>query len=1061
MNILRNYGLLFLLSFAALLSAKGQNARFVNPFIGTGKCDVPTLWGNYGGTFPGATAPWGMVQLTPETSIRPSEVGYYYEDTSVRSFSCLHHLSGYPNGSAGRLHLIFWPEKIEALPAGFAGRPFLHTQEKAEPGYYSLSLDKGDRVEMTAATRAGLFRYTSASGQTTVVLLNGDALRVKDRQTVQADFMHAVIRFQKPFSSYEMKGDTAYFHFSAPQTREGLLIAVSASASGFEGSEKNREAEITDWDFDRLRKQTYAEWDRELACVEVKSDRLDDIQQFYTALYHSFLFPNILSDVGEEVRYGNFSPWDTFRTLHPLLSLLKPERQKGMVRSMLDARDGDGRFPEAAMTGLHYIPVIVDAYMKGATDADPQEMWQAMQAYQAPELNQPFRQDYLEHGFVRASLEKSVSITTEYAYDDWALGRFAEMIGRDGTFFLDHSLNYRNLFDAESQFLLPREGDQFLRHAGELGFQESNKWTASYFVPHNMNDLIHLLGGDSCFVDRLQFGFDSGKIHFDNEPVFHYPYLFTWAGRPDLTVRYVHQVLRDAYRNTPGGLPGNDDLGSMSSWFVFSSMGVFPACPGSGEYLLSEPLFDEVRLQAPDGKMLCITKSGRLSSADRLPVVRLGEKTIARWFVSHQEWMEKESIRFDASDGSVDCRSFERPYSETAGKPDFNVRLGEPITRKMLSGTVNALPFTVKNQGINGSYVAELYADGQVIASKHILLPSGKEVKDTLDFTLYCEGRQTISLAGKTYSIQVLDSARRVAPFVCTAISVPSLLAVGDSLYGSFVCKNIAGRRLTQTLPVWLDERLIHSMELTLEPGEEQTLRIPLCMEASGFYRIRLLNREKRVKAYSHALETCVLDLDYGKREGERLLDQSGFGNDGVGHGRLRWDETSVQTTEQAYITFPASESLMETGKTLTLLTWIAPQTPIEPRAYADFFTKGDYTLMKMEGPKSLVFFAGGWGRGMCEIAVPSDWYTAWHQIAGVCTGHSLKIYLDGKLMQEIEVAGELEETEVPWNIGRNAEMPFSRFSDMRFSRTRIYGTALSDQDIRLLYQEEKGNYQH
>lgn len=255
MRILKDYCLLFLFSIVGLLPAFGQNAQWVNPFIGTGKCDVPTLWGNYGGTFPGATAPWGVVQLTPETSVRPSEVGYYYEDAAIRSFSCLHHLSGYPNGSAGRLHFVFWPEKIQSLSAGFVGRAFSHTDEKAEPGYYSVSFADGDRVEMTAGMRCGLFRYYSSSKQTTIVLSNAGAVEVKDKQTLHAALMHSVIRFQQPFESYEIKGNTVYLHFSDRQTKDGLLISLSVSSSGFEASEKNRKAEGVAWNFEQLRRQ--------------------------------------------------------------------------------------------------------------------------------------------------------------------------------------------------------------------------------------------------------------------------------------------------------------------------------------------------------------------------------------------------------------------------------------------------------------------------------------------------------------------------------------------------------------------------------------------------------------------------------------------------------------------------------------------------------------------------------------------------------------------------------------------------------------------------------------
>lgn len=188
------------------------------------------------------------------------------------------------------------------------------------------------------------------------------------------------------------------------------------------------------------------------------------------------------------------------------------------------------------------------------------------------------------------------------------------------------------------------------------------------------------------------------------------------------------------------------------------------------------------------------------------------------------------------------------------------------------------------------------------------------------------------------------------------------------------------------------------------------------------------------------------------------VTDNSGFENHAQGHGALHWEKYSVETGEQAYLTLPASESLMTTYSQLTLLAWIAPQHPVA--GYVDFFTKGDYTVLKMEGPEDLVFFAGGWGRGVCQVKVPSDWYGRWHLVAGVCTGEFLRLYIDGKLLQEIPVQGKLSATEVNWNIGRNAEMPFSRFSVMKHAYTRIYGAALTNQEIEEIYRSECKQFQ-
>lgn len=1043
----------------------GQNAQFVNPFIGTGKCNVSTLWGNYGGTYPGATAPWGMVQLTPETSIRPSESGYYYEDSSIRSFSCLHHLSGFPNGSSGYLHLAFLKGRVNKLASDFSGRAFSHAKEQAIPGYYGVSFTDGDRVEMTASVHSGLFRYSSSSDTTTVVIWGAGNLNIRDSQTVMGSFMHSLVHFQTPFYAYEIKNDTAYLHFAGKHAERQLMAAVSASASGVEKSEMNRVVEIPGWDFEQLKSQTYDAWNRELSCVEVQSDDVEAICQFYTALYHSFLYPNIVSDAdgtykGRQVAwgrmYGNFSPWDTFRTLHPLLSLLKPDRQKEMICSLMEEYESNGMFPSAPMTGLHYAPLLVDACFKDAADVDERKLWDALMAYQQAEFAGAFGKEYNQRGFIDASLEKSVSVTTEYVYDDWVLGRLAEKVGEDVTSYWERARNYQNLFDVETCFLLPRGKDGFLRKSGELGFQESTKWTASCFAPHDVAGLIHLWGGDSCFVAWLEQAFDKGRIVFDNEPVFHYPYLFTWAGRPDITRRYVHQILRESYSNTPGGLPGNDDLGSMSSWFAFSAMGIFPACPGSDEYLLTEPLFDKVRIFRSGNIELEIKKNDTAFSSDRLPFVCLGGKRISRWFVSHHEWMREKVISFEESDSSGEKSVQKRPYSLTKDAPEFEVSSVRLVDSVMCSGGLNAFLFTVKNKGSVGSYLAQTALENRYNASMRILLEANQEKADTLVFSLYREGIHTLSFAGREYAVQVLDSVRRTSPLFCTSISLPSLWKSGEQVEGLFVCKNVSGKRGTYSVPLYLGDTLVETKSLVLEPGEEQTLCFSLCVNRAGMYKVRLLDKEKRVKVYSKAQEACVLDLDYGRRKGQCIPDNSGFGNNGTACGDLQWGPNCVQTGDCSYIILPATESLMETREGLTLLTWIAPQAPVKSHTYADFFTKGDYTLMKMEGPQSLVFFAGGWGRGMCEVRVPSDWYTAWHQIAGVCTGDSLKFYIDGRCVQEIAVSGRLEETEVSWNIGRNAEMPFSRFSDMKFGRTRIYGAALSDDDIEALYHAEK-----
>lgn len=1063
-----------LLLFVALMSqfsAYAQNASFVNPFIGTGKSHARTLWGNYGGTYPGAVAPWGQIQLTPETSVRPLETGYYYEDTKIRSFSCVSHASGYPNGSAGLVHLSFFAGVIDRIPSGYDGRPFSHRHEEAKPGYYCVRFQSGDRAEMTAVERAGLFRYYSEEDKTTLVVTKAGTLSAEGRNVLKSTHLHTTLRFSRPWEECMLRHDTAYLVFDRRQTADGLLIKVGASTHSFEGSAKNMDAGIAGWDFDSTRQSAYDRWDRELACVRIESDDRENKEKFYTALYHSFLLPWVVSDVDgmysarnratEGEAYGEFSSWDTFRTLHPLLSLLKPQRQTDMVRSMMDEFRRSGKLPKGPMTGFHTIPILLDSYLKGATDEDASELYHAMlSCYEHDGKGSSSIDAYIDAGYLDASKEKSVSITTEYAYNDWAMGRFATLAGRpeEAETFLKRSYNYRNLFDEQTLFILPKDKNGFVHNSGELGYQESNRWTASYFVPHNVRDLFNLAGGAEAFVRHLQSGYEAGDIIHDNEPVFHYPYLFTWAGRPDLTAQAVRRILNNDYSSRPGGIPGNDDLGSTSSWFVLSAIGLFPACPGTGEYILTPPLFPKIELLLRNGKTLSISTRGDTGQYAVFPSLSFDGKAHHKLFVTHRDISNGGELIYDFNNPASDLSSYIRPYSETKEKPDFHVTASAPSLKQMHSGEPNNVAFTVANQGAKGTYIANLYDGTQLVASKRLLVEQGCTASDTISFTLYREGKHRVGLEDYQSDVQVDDSVSRTQVFICAEIEAASLFPVGDTVSWQFTCKNISGRTHEAVVPVYVNGQLLATPHVLLDSGMDTVVSLPFAVQQSGFLQIEVLGRRRLVKAYTHASETCLLHLDYNCKDSAMVYDRSGFGNHGQLHGGLRWDRLGrqgvVHTGEQAYIVFPRSASLQSGGnKSLTISTWLSPQS--RPEGYADFFTKGDYTLFKMEGAHRLVFFAGGWGRGVCQIAVPDDWYTAWHHIAGVCTGSAIKLYLNGKLMQEIAVDGELSATDLPWNLGRNEEMPYSRFADMKFGGTRIYGAALSDSEVYELYEQE------
>lgn len=1041
---------------------KAQHTSFVNPMIGTNKSDQFSMWGNYGGTYPGAVVPWGMVQLSPETSTRPAESGYYYDDSSILYFTCHSHNSGYPNGSCGRMKISFWPTQHVTAELQKKGRAFSHENEQAEAGFYRVMLDGNDQLELTTTPHNGFYRYHSKASQTTLLITDAGKIQWKDSCTLVGENKHTIIRFNRPIRRYAIQQDTVRIFFTQTDTQKGLELWLSFSKNSFLKSQENADAEVTQWDFDAIRRQAADRWEHELHVIQVEGKDNNEKTKFYTALYHAFLMPSIVSDVHDTLqRHEIYSPWDTFRSLHPMLSLLKPQRQLAMTRDIINRYVREGAIPKGPMTGFHMISILLDSWLKGTIQASPQLLLEMCEHHVQQYQNLPTVRAYLEKGYVDAQLELSVSITAELAYNDWLLSRLATLAGdtEKAASYEQRAYNYQHLLDATTGFMLPRKGNQFLRTAGELGYQESNRWTGSFFVPHNVQDLINRYGGDQRFASHLARAFDEGRILFDNEPVFHYPYLFTWASRPDLTTQYVHQILQKQYLNTPGGITGNDDLGSMSSWYVLSAIGLFPACPGSGEYLLSVPLFDRISFpvdqQNQQGQHTMTIRKKGVEKEGVTPTVWMNGKKLNRWFVTYQELKECRELVYDFTQPNTDLDKLDKPFSLT--RSSFHFQLNATTNDcEMLSGEIRTLPFSVRNQGETGLFVAQLKEDNQVIAEKRLFIEKEEMVHDTLEFTCYAEGEHLLTFGHQTFTAKVKD-AHAQAPFTCVQLNAPSLCHRADSLPIEVTIQNRSGRSRSGQLPILVNQIEQEQLKVSLAAGARKTYRVSLPKQSVGMKKISVLGKTQQIKVYNHPQEACILDLHYQQSPTTSATDYSGFGNHAQAFGNVVWGDKFVETNHQAYLSLPQSKSLMSPNQQVTLLTWIAPQE--KPHGHADFFTKGDYCCFKMENARSLVFFIGGWGRGECNAKVPADWYQHWHLIAGVCTGPTLQIYIDGELKQEITVSGQLEANEAPWNVGRNAEIPYSRFWKARFSRTRIYGAALKATDIRQIFDQEKQEY--
>jgi len=695
---IRTAGLVMMLLLASCSGKKavpgGEDhdpARFVNPFVGTR---------DMGHTYPGATVPFGMVQLSPETDVQPMFLwdgsynrdtyrycsGYQYGDSTITGFSHTH-FSGTGHSDLGDLLIMpsVGPLRLEPGAAGTAGSGyrsrFDHGGEHAEPGYYSVHLDDyGILAELTASDRVGFHRYTFPATDSARIILDltrdiygfegkdvwafmrveNDSLVTGFRQTTgwaRTRTVYFAIRFSRPFRCYghrkydraaykgfyrrfdetrdfpEMAGREirAWFEFGTKQG-EQLKIKAGLSPVSTEGALRNLDAEVPHWDFDRVRREAREKWNRELSKIAVETMTPEEMIIFYTALYHTMLSPIIYEDVDgrymgldrnvhssdEFTNYTIFSLWDTFRALHPLFNLIQTSRTDDMVRSMMahQRQSVHGMLPvwshyaneNWCMIGYHSVSVIADALVKGTTGVDPADALAAcVRTSTVPYFDAIG--SYMRLGYVpEDETSNSVSKTLEFAYDDWCIAQVAGLAGDDGRRgeYMKRSSGFSRLYDETTGFMRPRYGDGTWKIGFDpldthgQGFIEGNAWTYSLFVPHDVEGMIEMMGGEKRLTGRLDSMFTMelpdryierteditrdgiiGNYVHGNEPGHHIPYLYNWTSSPWKTQERVRMILDTMYGPGEDGLCGNDDAGQMSAWYVLSALGFYPVCPGS------------------------------------------------------------------------------------------------------------------------------------------------------------------------------------------------------------------------------------------------------------------------------------------------------------------------------------------------------------------------------------------------------------------------------------------------------------------------------------------------
>ncbi|WP_167608420.1 GH92 family glycosyl hydrolase [Maribellus sediminis] len=479
----------------------------------------------------------------------------------------------------------------------------------------------------------------------------------------------------------EMAGDSigAWFTFNT-KAKEQILVEVGVSYVSIDNARQNLNAETNKFDFEATKKQAEDKWNEALSTITVKGGTDDQKTVFYTALYHMQIHPNILSDVNGQYpamesfeiktredgeRYTTFSLWDTYRNVHPFLSLAFPEQQLNMVTSMIEMYDESGWLPRwelnstetHVMEGDPALPVIVDTWFRGIKDFDIEKAYAAMyKSATTPGAKNKIRPDidfYSSHGYVPLTqpYDNSVSHALEYYIADWNLAQLAKALGKEADYerFLKQSQGWKNYYDTEFGIIRPKlESGEFLPDfdpkQGENfepspGFHEGNAYQYTFATHHDMEGTIKLNGGKRQFINKLQAIFDDGHFDMANEPDIHYPWLFNYVkGEEWRSQKEVNLLMAEYFKNAPDGLPGNDDTGTMSSWIVYAMMGIYPVLPGDMNYAISSPVFDEVILQLDPnfypGETFIIRKTG---DSDKINTIKFNGKKVKSYFINHAE----------------------------------------------------------------------------------------------------------------------------------------------------------------------------------------------------------------------------------------------------------------------------------------------------------------------------------------------------------------------------------------------------------------------------------------
>jgi len=732
--------------FAHAANSLNDHAAEVDPRIGTG---------GDGHVFPGATVPFGMIQLSPDTAVPDFKhaykwaAGYQYGDPTIVGFSHTH-FSGSGHSDLGDVLVMPIAGDVRLEPgdatkpgSGYRSR-FSHDSEVVQAGYYAVTLsDYGVRAELTAGRRVGWHRYTFPVGKPAHVLLDlrpsiydypGKVLwanlRVQPDGTVTGcrttrgwapgRELCFAMRFSQPMTSrelYNRETDVVYKGFAGPgnqpedqhaqngralvgvfdfgELKRPLEVKVAISPVSQANAIANLDQDGAGWDFDAHHAEATAAWNKALSVIDVAGSPAQRTG-FYTSLYHAMLAPTLSMDVNGDYRgpdhqvhhadgfefYSSWSMWDVYRAEEPLMVLLRPDLSTQFIRSLIAAQQASpfGMLPVWAyqgletwcMTGYHAVAIIADAYVKGVRGFDPDQALKAMVST-ATYGNYGDLADYMKLGYVPIDKEvEGGSKTQEYAYDDWTIAQMAKAMGKRDIYatFEKRSTNWRNVWDPKTDFMRAKLSNGQFREpfdpasaAYGSDYTEANAWQYSWYVPQDVAGLISAYGGDAKFVSKLDQMFDAkvdpaifknveditgliGWYAHGNEPSHHIAYLYDYAGAAWKTQQRLKQIMDSQYDTRPDGLVGNDDLGQMSAWYIFTALGFYPVTPASDEYAIGRPFVPKAAIHLPNGHTFTVVADHMDDAHPYVGAVTLNGKPLDRVYLHHAEILAGGELHF-------------------------------------------------------------------------------------------------------------------------------------------------------------------------------------------------------------------------------------------------------------------------------------------------------------------------------------------------------------------------------------------------------------------------------